>query len=54
MDSVLLLVISANDPQDISPNYYDLSQFKKGDIKLALQRVSTKLQRKEADKGSRR
>jgi pre-mRNA-splicing factor ATP-dependent RNA helicase DHX15/PRP43 len=42
-----------NSSQDISPNYYDLSQFKKGDIKLALQRVSTKLQRKEAEKGRR-
>jgi pre-mRNA-splicing factor ATP-dependent RNA helicase DHX15/PRP43 len=40
--------------QDISPNYYDLSQFKKGDIRTALQRVSTKLQRKEVEKGGRR
>jgi pre-mRNA-splicing factor ATP-dependent RNA helicase DHX15/PRP43 len=44
----------ANKAQDISPNYYDLSQFKKGDIKNALQRVSTKLMRKEAEKGGRR
>jgi pre-mRNA-splicing factor ATP-dependent RNA helicase DHX15/PRP43 len=39
--------------QDISPNYYDLSQFKKGEIKTALQRVVTKLQRKEAEKPRR-
>jgi pre-mRNA-splicing factor ATP-dependent RNA helicase DHX15/PRP43 len=45
--------ISANDDQDISPNYYDLSTFKKGDIKTALQRASTKLMRKEAEKGRR-
>jgi pre-mRNA-splicing factor ATP-dependent RNA helicase DHX15/PRP43 len=43
----------ANEDQDISPNYYDLSQFKKGEIKTALQRVTTKLQRKEAEKGRR-
>ncbi|KAJ4380451.1 DEAH-box ATP-dependent RNA helicase prp43 [Didymella sp. IMI 355093] len=35
---------------DISPNYYDLATFKKGDIKTALQRASTKLMRKEAEK----
>jgi pre-mRNA-splicing factor ATP-dependent RNA helicase DHX15/PRP43 len=38
---------------DISPNYYDLASFKKGDIKTALQRASTKLMRKEAEKGGR-
>jgi len=39
---------------DISPNYYDLSQFKKGEIKSALQRVVTNWQRKEAQKGNRK
>jgi pre-mRNA-splicing factor ATP-dependent RNA helicase DHX15/PRP43 len=39
---------------DISPNYYDLAQFKKGEIKQALQRVVTNFQRKEAAKGARR
>jgi pre-mRNA-splicing factor ATP-dependent RNA helicase DHX15/PRP43 len=43
----------ANPSQDISPNYYDLAQFKKGEIKQALQRVVTKFQRKEAEKGRR-
>jgi pre-mRNA-splicing factor ATP-dependent RNA helicase DHX15/PRP43 len=42
--------IFANSGQDISPNYYDLSTFKKGDIKTALQRASTRLMRKEAEK----
>ncbi|CAI6243729.1 unnamed protein product [Periconia digitata] len=38
---------------DIAPNYYDISAFKKGDIKSALQRVSTKVARKDAEKGRR-
>ncbi|KAK3203692.1 hypothetical protein GRF29_106g327236 [Pseudopithomyces chartarum] len=38
---------------DIAPNYYDIQSFKKGEIKLALQRVATKVQRKEAEKGKR-
>jgi pre-mRNA-splicing factor ATP-dependent RNA helicase DHX15/PRP43 len=44
---------AANIHQDISPNYYDLPQFKKGEIKNALQRVVTKIQRKEAEKSRR-
>lgn len=34
--------------QDIAPNYYDLSEFKKGDMRLTLQRVADKVKRKEA------
>lgn len=38
---------------DIAPNYYDLSAFKKGDIKNALQRTVDKMRRRDAIKGKR-
>ncbi|OJD37919.1 pre-mrna-splicing factor atp-dependent rna helicase prp43 [Diplodia corticola] len=38
---------------DIAPNYYDLPSFKKGDIKMALQRTVDKMRRREAIKGKR-
>lgn len=38
---------------DIAPNYYDLSAFKKGDIKNALQRTVDKMRRRDAFKGKR-
>lgn len=37
--------------QDIAPTYYDLSTFKKGEVKTALVRVTEKIRRKEAMKG---
>ncbi|KAF2185299.1 P-loop containing nucleoside triphosphate hydrolase protein [Zopfia rhizophila CBS 207.26] len=39
---------------EISSVYYDLDTFKKGEIKTALQRVHTKMARKEAEKESRK
>ncbi|KAF2869609.1 pre-mRNA splicing factor ATP-dependent RNA helicase PRP16 [Massariosphaeria phaeospora] len=39
---------------DIAPNYYDLTTFKKGEIKRSLQAVITKAQRTAMAKGSRR
>lgn len=43
--------------QDISPNYYDISTFPKGDMRSALLRAADRLARKEkmrADAGKRR
>ncbi|MCJ1259136.1 DEAH-box ATP-dependent RNA helicase prp43 [Lignoscripta atroalba] len=37
---------------DIAPTYYDLSTFKKGEVKTALTRTVEKIKRKEAMKGS--
>lgn len=34
--------------QDIAPNYYDLNEFKKGEMRTALQRVADKMKRREA------
>lgn len=40
--------------QDIAPNYYDLGEFKRGDVKNGLQKVVDKMRRKDAmKKGSR-
>ena len=36
---------------DIAPNYYDIDSFSKGDVKTALQRCATKVQREQARKG---
>ncbi|KAF1349061.1 pre-mRNA-splicing factor ATP-dependent RNA helicase PRP43 [Delphinella strobiligena] len=33
---------------DIAPNYYDLNEFKKGEMRTALQRTADKMKRKEA------
>lgn len=38
---------------DIAPNYYDIASFKKGDVKMALQRTVDKMRRREAIKGKR-
>ncbi|TVY91539.1 putative pre-mRNA-splicing factor ATP-dependent RNA helicase [Lachnellula willkommii] len=38
---------------DIAPNYYDLSTFKKGDVKTALERTLDKVKRKQATKRSK-
>jgi pre-mRNA-splicing factor ATP-dependent RNA helicase DHX15/PRP43 len=45
---------TANTFQDIAPNYYDLDGFKKGEVKLALQRTLTKMQRDEAANKAKR
>ena len=39
---------------DIAPNYYNIAEFKKGEIRTALQRAADKVRRKEAMKGSSR
>jgi len=40
--------------QDIAPTYYDLDNWKKGEMKTALQRTVDKIKRKEAMKGGKR
>lgn len=37
--------------QDIAPTYYDISTFKKGEVKNALIRTMDRVRRKEAIKG---
>jgi pre-mRNA-splicing factor ATP-dependent RNA helicase DHX15/PRP43 len=50
----LFEVVVANGKQDIAPVYFDLSTFKNGEVKIALQRTVDKIRRKEAMKvGSR-
>ena len=40
--------------QDIAPTYYDISSFKKGEIRTSLQRTEEKIRRKQASKGNSR
>ena len=40
----------ANFKQDIAPTYYDLTTFKKGEVKTALERTLDKVKRKQATK----
>jgi pre-mRNA-splicing factor ATP-dependent RNA helicase DHX15/PRP43 len=39
--------------QEIAPNYYDLNEFPKGEVKTALTRVQEKVSRRQAMKGGR-
>lgn len=39
--------------QDIAPTYYNLEEFKKGEIKTALQRTVDKMRRREAINGGK-
>lgn len=38
--------------QDIAPTYYDLNNFKKGEMKTALQRTIDKVNRSRSGKGA--
>ena len=38
--------------QDIAPTYYDLNNFKKGEMKTALQRTIDKVNRSKSTKGA--
>ena len=40
--------------QDIAPNYYNIEEFKKGEVRTALQRTQEKIRRREAIKGGKR
>lgn len=37
--------------QEIAPNYYNIDEFDKGEVKTALTRVAEKIRRKKAMKG---
>jgi pre-mRNA-splicing factor ATP-dependent RNA helicase DHX15/PRP43 len=39
--------------QEIAPQYYNLEDFDKGEVKTALTRVAEKVQRRQAMKGGR-